>query len=165
MKRFFCHTQSFAPIKARTIGIYSRIRAELWQQSKLSLFVIFCGGFASPASASFQVCNQTLDVVNVAVGFWDIDSWRSQGWWTIGPNQCANVIEDTLRSRFIYVYARDVFNRSILEGTTTLCIEPDAFNIPGRENCLANGNLIAPFVEVDTRASERWTFFLTAPDL
>ena len=119
-----------------------------------------CAGFAAPAYASFQVCNQTFDVINVAIGQWDFDAWESSGWWTVGPNQCANVIEPDLTSRFIYVYARDVFNKSMLAGTTQMCVAPEEFRVRGREDCLVRGYLSAPFFEVDTRLSERWTFYV-----
>ncbi len=133
-----------------------------------------CGGgagwlagllFALPgaAQANFQVCNQTLDVINVAIGTYDIDEWETTGWWTIGPNQCANVIEATLKSRYIYVYARDVFNGSMVSGTTAMCVDSGEFRIRGREDCLIRGHIAAKFEEVDTRRSERWTFFLSAP--
>ena len=128
------------------------------------LLLTFSLGFADRAEANFQVCNQTLDVINVAVGAWDIDDWRTRGWWTVGPNQCANVIEDELASRFIYVYARDVFNNSMIDGTTQLCLGLDLFDIRGREDCLARGHIPALFYEVDTRASERWTVYLGASE-
>lgn len=117
---------------------------------------------ASPAYANFQVCNQTLDVINVAIGTYDFDEWETTGWWTIGPNQCANVIEETLTSRYVYVYARDVFNASMVPGTTTMCVDPGEFRIRGREDCLIRGHIAARFEEIDTRRSERWTFFLFA---
>ncbi len=120
---------------------------------------------ASPATvwANFQVCNQTLDVVNVSIGAWDTDAWETSGWWTVGPNQCANVIESTLTSRYIYVYARDVFNASMLAGDISMCVDPGEFRIRGREDCLIRGHIAARFEEVDTRRSERWTFFIRAP--
>ncbi|MEM1233576.1 MAG: DUF1036 domain-containing protein [Pseudomonadota bacterium] len=117
----------------------------------------------SPAAANFQVCNQTLDVINVAIGAYDVDDWETRGWWIVGPNQCANVIEEELTSRYIYVYARDVFNKSMLDGTTSMCIKPEEFRLRGRQDCLLKGNLSADFFEVDTRRSERWTFYLQAP--
>lgn len=117
---------------------------------------------ASDAQANFQVCNQTFDVVNVAIGYYDLDAWETSGWWTVGPNQCANVIEETLTSRYVYVYARDVFNTSMFQGQTVLCIDRDEFRIRGREDCLIRGFVPARFHEVDTRRSERWTFFLRA---
>lgn len=118
---------------------------------------------ATPARANFQVCNQTLDVVNVAVGIFDVNAWETSGWWTIGPNQCANVIQETLRSRYVYVYARDVFNGSMLNGTATMCVDPGEFRIRGRNDCLTRGHIAAQFKEIDTRRSERWTFFLVDP--
>lgn len=128
-----------------------------------AVFCLFSVAVPSTVKANFQFCNQTLDVVNVAVGAYDADAWETAGWWTVGPNQCANVIEDTLTSRFIYVYARDVFNASMLPGNTTLCVDPGEFRIRGREDCLIRGHIAARFHEVDTRRSERWTFFLRAP--
>lgn len=118
---------------------------------------------AFPAHANFQVCNQTLDVINVAIGTYDVDEWETSGWWIIGPNQCSNVIEGTLVSRYVYVYARDVFNTSILPGSTPMCVDPGEFRIRAREDCLVRGHITARFHEVDTRRSERWTLFLGAP--
>lgn len=120
---------------------------------------------AAPSTvwANFQVCNQTLDVVNVSIGVFDADAWETSGWWTVGPNQCANVIESTLTSRYVYVYARDVFNASMLAGNISMCVDPGEFRIRGREDCLIRGHITARFEEVDTRRSERWTFFIRAP--
>ena len=115
------------------------------------------------AHANFQVCNQTLDVANVAIGLYSVDAWETSGWWTVGPNQCANVIEGTLTSRYIYLYARDVFNKTMLPGTVSLCLDPEEFRITGKEDCIIRGHLRAEFFEVDTRRSERWTLFLQAP--
>lgn len=117
----------------------------------------FC---AAPAHAGFQVCNQTFDVVNIAVGQWDFDAWETSGWWTVGPNQCAMVIDADLAARYIYIYARDVFNKSMLAGTEQMCLSPDEFRIRGSTDCLVRGYLSAPFVEVDTRFSERWTYYI-----
>ncbi|MEM6758929.1 MAG: DUF1036 domain-containing protein [Pseudomonadota bacterium] len=134
----------------------------LWQFFACAVFCLWIVANPSTARANFQFCNQTLDVVNVAIGAYDTDAWETAGWWTVGPNQCANVIEDTLTSRYIYVYARDVFNASMLQGTTTMCVDPGEFRIRGREDCLIRGHISAQFHEVDTRRSERWTFFLRA---
>ena len=112
------------------------------------------------AKANFQFCNQTLDVVNVALGQKVQGIWESSGWWTIGPNQCANLIEETLTARYYYVYAQDVFNQSMVDGTDLLCVSPDEFQVSGEKDCLIRGYITVPFQEVDTRKSERWTVFL-----
>lgn len=134
---------------------------KLWQKCGVSALALLF--WSDSAAANFQFCNQTLDVVNVAVGQWDLDVWETSGWWTVGPNQCANVIEDTLTARFVYLFARDVFNKPMFEGTTTMCIDKDEFRISGQEDCLLRGHIAARFQEVDTRRSERWTFYLKAP--
>lgn len=124
------------------------------------------GGFllsTDLARAEFAVCNQSFDVVNVAIGR-DIDGvFETEGWWTIGTNQCANVIRDELQSRYIYVYAQDVFGKPILNGTTTMCIEPKRFSIRGIDSCWTRGHIKARFIEVDTEKTERWTLFLAPP--
>jgi len=116
---------------------------------------------AHTARAEFTVCNQTLDVVNLAVGQEVGAAFQTDGWWTIGANQCANVIRDELANRYIYVYATDVFGQPILNGTTEMCIAKRRFTIRGIDACWQRGHMAAPFFEVDTLKQARWTFFLT----
>ena len=115
------------------------------------------------AWAQLSVCNQSLDVVNIAIGRFDQGAFETSGWWTVGPNQCANVIETQLEARYIYAFAQDVFGRIILSGATPMCVAPDKFEIRGETDCLVRGFLEARFLEVDTRRSERWTLFLYPP--
>lgn len=155
---------------------------------------------ADPARAQFTVCNQTLDVVNVAIGQEAGENvFETEGWWTIGANQCADVIREELVNRFIYVYANDVFGQPVLGGPASaggaapadetsaeetpaddtpadetlaadgkrlveMCISAKRFVIHGIESCWQRGHLAASFFEVDTRAVERWTVFLTPPE-
>jgi len=81
------------------------------------------------AAATFAVCNQSFDVVNVAVGQFEDDDFVTRGWWTIGPNQCANTIRDQLTARYIYIFAQDVFGNEILSGSTPLCVGTARFSI------------------------------------
>jgi len=111
--------------------------------------------------ATFAVCNQSFDVVNVSIGQFEDDNFVTRGWWTVGPNQCANTIRDQLTARYIYVFAQDVFGNEILNGSTPLCIGTERFTIRGDEECLLRGYLSANFIEVDTQQTERWTLFLT----
>lgn len=119
-------------------------------------------GATAPAWAQFAVCNQSFDVVNVAVGQQYRGAFRTRGWWKIGPNQCANVIRETLDTRYIYVFAKDVFGKEILSGAVPMCVAPDRFVIDGETDCLLRGHLDAPFIEVDTQDTERWTLFIAA---
>jgi uncharacterized membrane protein len=117
--------------------------------------------WAVPAKAEFAICNQSFDVVNVAIAQDIGGTFQTEGWWTIGTNQCANVIKDVLLNRYIYVYAQDVFGQPILDGTIEMCISGKRFTISGIEDCWLRGHVAAPFFEVDTKAVERWTLFLT----
>ncbi|MBA1141639.1 DUF1036 domain-containing protein [Mesorhizobium neociceri] len=116
---------------------------------------------AGQARAEFTVCNQTLDVVNLAVGQKVDDADQTDGWWTIGANQCVNVIREELTNRYIYIYATDVFGHAILAGSTEMCIERRRFSIRGITECWQRGHIAAKFLEVDTQEQVRWTFFLT----
>lgn len=113
------------------------------------------------ARAEFTVCNQTLDVVNLAIGEEVDRSFQTDGWWTVGANQCVNVIRDELRNRYVYVYATDVFGNPILSGSTPMCVEKRRFTIRGIEDCWQRGHIAAQFFEVDTLKQIRWTLFLT----
>jgi uncharacterized membrane protein len=122
------------------------------------LLAVLCAG---EARAEFTVCNQTLDVVNLAVGQKVDDADQTDGWWTIGANQCVNVIREELTNRYIYIYATDVFGHAILAGSTEMCIERRRFSVRGIDECWQRGHIAAKFLEVDTLAQARWTFFLT----
>lgn len=127
------------------------------------VFAALLALIAPAARAEFAVCNQTFDVVNVAIGKYDTDVFVTSGWWTIGPNQCANVIDEELSVRYVYVFAQDVFGKVILSGATRMCVAPHRFEIRGETDCIVRGYIEAPFHEVDTLRTERWTLFLTPP--
>ncbi|WP_298262201.1 DUF1036 domain-containing protein [uncultured Litoreibacter sp.] len=132
-----------------------------------ALVLVLIGGFTlapSPARAEFAICNQSFDVVNVAIGRDVEGDFQTEGWWTIGTNQCANVIRDELESRYIYVYAQDVFGKPMLNGTTTMCIEGKRFTIRGIASCWSRGHVQARFIEVDTEKTQRWSLFLAPPN-
>ncbi len=132
-----------------------------WPRVIASALVGFFGLCAGQAKAEFAICNQSFDVVNVAIGLYETDAFVTSGWWTIGPNQCANAIRDRLTARYVYVYAQDVFGKSILNGSTPMCVDTKKFVIRGETDCLIRGYLSASFVEVDTQRTERWTLFIT----
>lgn len=117
--------------------------------------------WAGPARAEFTVCNQTLDVVNLAVGQEVDQAFQTDGWWTIGANQCVDVIREELSNRYIYLYATDVFGNVMLDGSTEMCVDKRRFTIRGIDRCWQRGHILARFVEVDTLEQLRWTFFLT----
>lgn len=123
-------------------------------------FVACLALLADPARAEFAVCNQTFDVLNVAIGQYEDDVLVTSGWWTIGPNQCANVIDEVLSARYVYVFAQDVFGNVVLSGAAPMCVAPNRFEIRGEHDCIVRGYIDVRFHEVDTQRTERWTLFI-----
>lgn len=132
-----------------------------WQNAAICLGLGLSLHIPSGAVAGFSVCNQSFDIANVAMGQQVRGRFETRGWWKIGPNQCAEVIRDTLTNRFVYIFATDVFGKELLSGSVPLCIGPDRFVIEGETDCLVRGYLDARFIEVDTQDNESWTLFLT----
>ena len=122
----------------------------------------------SPARAEFEVCNQTLDALNLAIAQPNPDgTFVTRGWWIIGANHCANVIKEELANEYIYVYATDVFGQPILPADVPgydMCVGPKGFEISGTDSCWTRGYMKVHFMEVDTKQQVRWTLYLKEPD-
>ena len=131
---------------------------------------------ATPAAASFKLCNQSYDVLNIAIAQPDPDEFAegadgpdqaegsgmvSRGWWRVAPNQCATLVRERLRSRFFYIFAADVFGKEALSGAIPLCVAPGRFVIARQGDCLLRGYLDARFLEVDTEEQSDWTVFVS----
>lgn len=127
----------------------------------LRLFPVLLLLLGGPAAAGFRICNDSFDVLNVAVGEPYGDGYRSRGWWRIAPSQCATPIREALNARFLYVYAADVFGRAALPGAVQLCVAPRRFVIEGAQDCLLRGYIDAFFSEIDTGGAADWTLHLT----
>ena len=157
-------SHSFCQPSSRTKRSWFRLLGDFSDRLAFSalfgaaLLVIFS---TRSAHAEFTVCNQTLDVVNLAVGQKVDNADQTDGWWTIGANQCVNVIREELANRYIYLYATDVFGHAILNGSTEMCVDRRRFSIRGIDECWQRGHIAARFVEVDTLEQVRWTYFLT----
>lgn len=111
--------------------------------------------------AGLRLCNQSFDVLNVALGTAQGQDYKTQGWWRVAPNQCANLLRENLRSQNYYVFAADVFGNEVLAGAIPMCVAPRKFEIDGQQDCLLRGFLDARFLEVDTQQQPSWTIFVT----
>ena len=125
----------------------------------MPIWLMFC--MAAPAFAGLRLCNQSFDVLNVAIGTPDAEDFTTQGWWRVAPNQCATLERDTLQSRYYYVFAADVFGNEVLAGSIPMCVAPRRFQVEGQQDCLLRGYLDAGFAEVDTQDKPDWTVFVT----
>lgn len=115
---------------------------------------------SQPAAAAFTICNQMLDIANVAIGEAVGDLIETRGWWVVAPNRCASVIQGDIKSRYVYVHAVDVRGRELFEGGSTFCMLPRQFRISGTKDCWKRGYATGNFHEVDTQDTRDWTLFL-----
>lgn len=138
---------------ARKYGIAERTIAAVFAAAWISLV-------PTAARAAFTICNQALDIANVAIGEASGEQIETKGWWVIAPNRCANVIPDELKSRYIYVHATDVRGKVLLDGDAIFCTLPRQFRIVGTKDCWQRGYTTGAFREIDTRQAKEWTLFL-----
>ena len=112
---------------------------------------------APPAFAAFKVCNKSDLAARVALGRFDGRQWASQGWWTVAPKTCAQLLTGPLQARYYYLYASDDAGGT-WEGKTHFCTKPDTkFLTQGRNDCASRGFDRRGFFEIDTGKSAEWT--------
>ncbi len=123
----------------------------------LSAFFLFAAGaMTAPAQADLRICNDTSEMVGVAVGYRTDVTWITEGWWRIPGETCAVVIEGDLTSRYIYLNAEDASGRERWLGRVFMCTSPKEFKITGLQDCFARGYDRTGFFEVDTGQQTSW---------
>jgi uncharacterized membrane protein len=116
----------------------------------------FAGLLASPAHAKFAVCNKGARAATVALGHFNGTDWMSEGWWTIKPNACADLITAPLDARYYYLYANDG-GSGTWDGSKEFCTDVQNFSIVGRGHCAARGHNRKGFFQIDTGQAPNWT--------
>ena len=119
---------------------------------------------ATPARAELLVCNQSLDVLNIALGFGEAGEFHTEGWWSVGANRCSSVVKVPLSNRYYYIYVEDVFGQAVLSGEVPACVDEKRFSVVGVADCWLRGLREVPFAEVDTMSQFRWTVLLRGQD-
>lgn len=127
--------------------------------------IVAWGLWPGAVQARLRLCNQSYDVLNVALaqphaGSDDHDRFATRGWWRVAPGQCATLLRDRLQARYFYLFAMDVFGKEALSGAIPLCVGPRRFVIERQGDCLLRGHLDARFIEVDTGDQDDWTVFV-----
>ncbi|MBU1307052.1 MAG: DUF1036 domain-containing protein [Alphaproteobacteria bacterium] len=117
--------------------------------------------FATPAWADLRICNETANLVSVAMGYRADRGWMSEGWWQAAPGDCRVLYQGDLQRRFYYIYAADDQAGGAWDGPVFLCTRDETFTIFGVEDCLARGYERTGFFEIDTQNRTDWTLQLT----
>ena len=120
-------------------------------------------GAVAPAQADFKVCNQTLNLFNLAVGY-EVGPqlYKTEGWWTLAANSCVSLINRPLESRFVYVYGTDIYGDEAVVGSTQMCVDPKQYFVAddAEHDCWVRGYEGVRFFEVDTQNASTWTMFI-----
>ena len=115
----------------------------------------------APARAELRVCNETANLVSVALGYRAERGWMSEGWWQTPPGDCRVLYQGDLQKRFYYLYAVDDIGGGAWDGQVFMCTRDETFTIFGVEDCLARGYERTGFFEIDTQNRTDWTLQLT----
>jgi len=122
---------------------------------------VACVAVTDEARAGLRVCNGTVDLVNVAVGYETEDGLRTEGWWTITSNACTQVLQEPLENARYYLHVADGFSESRLGGDITLCIREEKFVLYDGDNCWQRGLIEADFFQIETEGAQDWTVLLS----
>jgi uncharacterized membrane protein len=117
--------------------------------------------FATPAQADLRVCNETQNLISVALGYRAERGWMSEGWWQAPPGDCRILYQGELDRRYYYIFAADDIGGDAWDGSVFMCTRDETFTIFGVEDCLARGYERTGFFEIDTQNRTDWTLQLT----
>ncbi len=104
------------------------------------------------SDGGFRVCNETEWEQSVSVGYEGAEGWTSEGWWNLGPGECATPIAGPLDKQYFY-YRSEVDGEPY--GVTqnfTFCTTTEAYTIVGDTDCEARGYDKEGFNEVTLEA-------------
>jgi uncharacterized membrane protein len=103
-----------------------------------------------PAHAALNICNKARHPAKVALGRFDGRAWKSEGWWTIQPGKCAELIKMPLEARYYYIYGTDT-DSGVWDGGTSFCTATnEKFSISGQGDCARRGYDRRRFFQIDT---------------
>jgi uncharacterized membrane protein len=119
--------------------------------------------------AGLKLCNRADTLVWTAIAQRHDDGWESRGWWPLGPDECAKVLDEPLTQPAYYVYAavRDPdseTDRPLAAANEPFCLAPTRFAILGRESCAGRGYEEGQFATVIAQDRPFATLEFTAAD-
>lgn len=120
-----------------------------------------CFALPQKAEAGLRVCNGSVDLVNIAIGYETDEGIRTEGWWTITSNACSQVLQEPLKSAGYFLHVADGFGEGRLVGDITLCIREEKFVVYDGDQCWQRGLIEADFFQIETGGAEDWTVLLS----
>ena len=103
------------------------------------------------APAGYTACNETREVLLVALGQKEGGKPVSRGWWTVQPGACAKAVTAPLTGEAVYLLALRKNGSTVVGGPAHFCTAGAAFEITGAENCSGRGFADAGFATTPTK--------------
>jgi uncharacterized membrane protein len=103
------------------------------------------------APAGYTVCNDTQDVLLVALGQRDRGKALSRGWWTVAGGACARALTMPLASDKVWLLAQRKSGGTLVGGAQRFCTTAVPFEIQGNSNCAARGLAESGFAPTETK--------------
>ncbi len=105
------------------------------------------------APAGYTACNETRDVLLLALG--QIEGGRpvSRGWWTVQPGACAKAVTTPLNTEAVYLLALRKSGGTLVGGGMHFCTTAAAFEIKGADNCSGRGLADNGFAATSTKGA------------
>jgi uncharacterized membrane protein len=91
------------------------------------------------APAGYTACNETRDVLLLALGQIEGGKPVSRGWWTVQPGACAKAVTTPLNADAVYLLALRKNGGTVVGGGKHFCTTAAAFEIKGADNCGGRG--------------------------
>lgn len=102
------------------------------------------------APAGYTACNETRDVLLLALGQIEGGKPVSRGWWTVQPGACAKAVTTPLNTDAVYLLALRKNGGTLVGGRMHFCTTAAAFEIKGAGNCSARGLADSGFAATPT---------------
>ena len=103
------------------------------------------------APAGYTVCNDSHDILLVALGGMERGQAVSRGWWTVQPAGCARAVTAPLNTDAVFLLAQKKNGAALVGGSQIFCTTATAFEIRGADSCAARGYGQAGFSRTQTR--------------
>jgi len=117
------------------------------------------------APAGYTVCNETREMLLVALGEVPRGRSVSRGWWTVQAGACARAITTPLAANDIFLLAQRGNGQAVVAGPQKFCTTPSAFEIQGAGNCATRGYAESGFARTDTRGRSGYIARITPSGL
>lgn len=142
-----------------------------------AVFALLALAHAAPARADFIACTETVEPLQVALGYWTPDrEWISQGWWTVPGSGCRTLLTGDLNRRYYYLHATDQSGRiawksSREAGGSPFCVAEDVYLLVMRDfvyrnrtDCGGDDYDEVWFIEVDIGNAKSFSYLFRAAD-